>query len=380
MTDLPMIYEPWFDRSEYLDRLARVQAALSDRGQDALLAFQPETVTWLTGFFTRGYGSFQCAIVPAGGEPVLICRDVEEFYLDSTCVFPGRAMWSDTDDPVGVAAAAMKAALGTSARVAVELGAWTLSVARYRQLTEALPDYVVTDGSDLVRSMRLIKSPAEIALQCRAGKAAEAGMRAAIDTARPCTSEREIAAEICAAMIRAGSDLPGPGVMSSEERAYHLHGGYSDRVLSGGDLVQIETTPNVRHYHARFMRPIRVGEASDEDRRIVEQLIAIQDAALAEVRPGVPATLPDAIYREGVLSAGLRETYTNKTFYSVGLLLQPSGGEPLEAVPTSTWSFTEGMTFHTYVLARGFGMSETIAVTRDGFERLTNFPRQLFVS
>lgn len=60
----------------------------------------------------------------------------------------------------------------------------------------------------------------------------------------------------------------------------------------------------------RFMRPIRVGEASDDDRRTVERLIAIQDAALA----------------------------------------------------------------------RGFGMSETLLITESGYERLTQFPRQLFVS
>lgn len=204
-------------------------------------------------------------------------------------------------------------------------------------------------------------------------------MQAAIDACAPGVSEREMAAEVCAAMIRAGSDLPGPGVMSSGERAYHLHGGYSDRVLAAGDTVQIETTPNVKHYHARFMRPIKVAEASDEDWRLAETLIAIQDAALSEVRPGVAAAVPDAVYREGVLSAGLRKTYTNKTFYSVGLLLHPNGGEPLEATQGSTWTFAPGMTFHTYVLARGFGMSETIAVTDNGIERLTNFPRALFI-
>ena len=205
-------------------------------------------------------------------------------------------------------------------------------------------------------------------------------MQAAIDAAGSGVSEREIAAEICSAMIRAGSDLPGPGVLSSGERAFHLHGGYSDRVLRPGDVVQVETTPNVRHYHARFMRPIRVGAASSEDHQVVETLIAIQDAALEEVRPGVPASIPDRIYRDGVLSAGLRETYTNKTFYSVGLLLHPSGGEQLEAIPGSEWKFETGMTFHTYVLAKGFGMSETIAVTESGIERLTNFPRRLFVA
>ncbi len=376
----PLIFEPWFSRAEYEARLARVQAALIERGLDGLLAFQPETVTWITGFFTRGYSSFQLAVIPAEGAPVLVCRDVEEFYLDATSVFPNRAMWTDSDDPIRVAAAAIRKRLSDRARVGVEMQAWPLSVGRFETLRSALPGCRFEDESGLTGRMRLIKSPAEIAWQRQAARAAEAGMQAAIDSAGVGVSEREMAACICAAMIRAGSDLPGPGVMSSGERAFHLHGGYSDRTLEHGDLVQIETTPNVRHYHARFMRPIRVAEATDEDHRIAEQLIAIQDRALAEVRPGVPATEPDAIYRDGVLSAGLRETYTNKTFYSVGLLLQPSGGERLEAAPGCRWQFEAGMTFHTYVLARGFGMSETIAITENGCERLTDFPRRLFVA
>jgi Xaa-Pro dipeptidase len=38
------------------------------------------------------------------------------------------------------------------------------------------------------------------------------------------------------------------------------------------------------------------------------------------------------------------------------------------------------MVFHTYVLADSFGFSETIAITETGFERLTQFPRRLFVT
>lgn len=370
----------WFDPAEYRDRLARVQAGLKARGLDALLAFQPETVTWVTGFFTRGYGTFQFAIIPAEGEPTLFCRDVEEYYLDATCVFPDRVMWTDSDDRILLAARTIAARLAGAQAIGVEMGAWVLNAQRWEAIRAALPALRIEDQSLLVPAMRFVKSPAEIAYQRVAAKAAEAGMRAAIDSAGVGVSEREMAAEICAAMIRAGSDLPGPGVMSSGERAFHLHGGYSDRVLERGDIVQIETTPNSRHYHARFMRPIRVAQASEADHALAEQLIRIQDAALAEVSPGVAATVPDAVYREGVLSAGLRESYTNKTFYSVGLLLQPNGGEPLEAHPGADWVFEENMVFHTYVLARGFGMSETIRVTATGHERLTNFPRQLFVS
>ena len=370
----------WFEPSEYHGRVARVQTALRAKGLDALIAFQPESVTWLTGFFTRAYSSFQFAIIPANGAPTMFCRDVEEYYLDSTCVYADRALWNDSQDTTAVAADIIRARLGATAVVGAELGSWTVSVARFEKLKSLLPGLTWHNEQSLVERMRLIKTPAEITYQRRAGKASEAGMQAAIDSAKVGSTERELAAAICDAMIRAGSDLAGPGVMASGERAYHLHGYYTDRVLEHGDIVQIETTPNVRHYHARFMRPIRVAHASDEDYRIVEQLVAIQDAALATIKPGVAATVPDAIYREGVLSAGLRETYTNKTMYSVGFMLLPISGENLEASPVADWSFAVGMTLHTYVLAKGFGMSETIAITPDGYERLTNFPRKLFVS
>ncbi len=201
-----------------------------------------------------------------------------------------------------------------------------------------------------------------------------------MDTARAGVSEREVAAAIVAAMIRAGSDHPGPGPLSSGERAFHLHGGFTDRVLRRGDTLQCETTPAVKHYHARFMRTIKIGTAEPAEIDKLAAIIAVQDEALAAVRPGVQASVPDAIYREGILSRGLRKDYTNKTFYSVGLMMPPVGGEALEAAPGATWTFEPGMVFHTYVLADSFGFSETIAITRDGHERLTQFPRQLFVT
>ena len=128
------------------------------------------------------------------------------------------------------------------------------------------------------------------------------------------------------------------------------------------------------------MRTIKIGHATDAERRKLDTIVAIQDAALAAVRPGAPAAEADRLYREGILGAGLRKDYTNKTFYSIGLMMPPTGGESLEAAPGCTWIFEPGMVFHTYVLADSFGFSETIAVTEQGWERLTTYPRALIVT
>jgi Xaa-Pro dipeptidase len=371
---------PWFGRQEYLDRVSRLQKVMRAVGVEALLAFQPESVTWLTGFFTRGYSTFQFAFVPAEGEPSVFCRDVARYYLDRTSVFGGHGVWADGEDRFAAAASFVRARLAGARRVAAELDAWQMTAQRYLALKAALPEIDLIDADGAVAKLRLIKSPAEIAYQRRAAKAAEAGMQAALDTARAGVSEREVGAAIVAAMIRAGSDHPGPGPLSSGERAFHLHGGFTDRVLRRGDTLQCETTPAVKHHHARFMRTIKIGSASQPEEAKLQAIIEVQDTALAAVRSGVVASIPDAIYRDGILGRGLRKDYTNKTFYSIGLMMPPVGGEALEAAPGATWTFEAGMVFHTYVLADSFGFSETIVITETGFERLTQFPRRLFVT
>ena len=377
---LPLLDAPWCPANEYRERLGRVRHEISARGLDGLVLFQPESVTWLTGFYTRGYGSFQCVLVPPEGEPLTCCRDMEAYYLERTGVFAPHVFWSDADDPVRVAAEAIARRFGPAPRLGVELDAWPLTARRFHRLFPPSAGATVEDVSEALAVLRRVKSPSEIALIRRAAEAAESGMAAAAATARAGITERMLAAAISEALIRAGSDMPGPGVLSSGERAFHLHGSYTDRELAAGQTVQFEVLACVRHYHARFMRTIKVARASAEDFRLAERLIRIQDDAIAAVAPGVRATVPDAIYRDGVLSAGLAERYTNKTFYGVGLLLPPSGGEGPEASPAADWTFAANMTFHTYVLARDFGFSETILVTGTGCERLTNYPRALIVA
>jgi Xaa-Pro dipeptidase len=370
----------WFIPSEFEQRLGRVQAEIKSRGLAGAVLFQPETVTWVTGFFTGGHGYLQLAIVPADGPPALVCRDVSRYYAERTSAFDRTFYWSDGQDILGVAVDAIRATVGVNERLGIDLDAWPLSAGVYADLRKRLPRATFADVGPEVARLRLIKSQAEIGYQRRAARAAEEGMAAGLAAAKVGATERDVAAAVSSAMILAGSDTPGPGVLSSGERAFHLHGRATDRVLERRDTLQLETCPHVRQYHARFMRTIKVGSASTEDRDFLGALIDIQDRALATVRPGVPAIVPDRIYREGILATGRVARYTNKTFYSIGLLIDPHGAEPLEATPTATWVFEPGQVFHTYVLVAGFGFSETILITESSWERLTTFRRELLIS
>lgn len=219
-----------------------------------------------------------------------------------------------------------------------------------------------------------------------AGRIAELAMEAGVAATHEGGNELDIAAAISSTMVLAGSSSADPNPMATGERAAQVHSTFEARTLRRGDDVHLEVNPCVHYYYTRFFRPVKVGVATDEEQDLAQTLLGIQDRALAEVGPGVPVSVPDRIIREGIADAGLRlppplhelATYPFVTFYSVGLSFPPIQ-HTFSAHKAAPWEFRAGMTLHTWIMVR-FPFSETIVITDDGYQRLTNYPRRLLVA
>lgn len=370
-----------FSDTEYLDRLTRCRALMHQQHLDALLVFEPENVTYLTGFFTEGYNtSFQFALITLDSDPVTVTRRAESYWLERTCAYTENAIyWLDGEAPADIVKAVLKETGVVSGRIGIEARSWRAPALLFREIVSHLSAATAIELGNEVSRLRQIKSEAEICLLRRAGKIADLMMETAIGAARPGVSERDLASRISREAILAGSDWAHPGCISSGVAAREIHANYSDRVFQNDDLVFAEVVPQVRGYHARFMRSIVIGRPSPGFVNLAEHLTEVQDRALAEVRAGRSCAAADRIYRSGILASGAVDTYPNKTFYGVGLLLLPNTLEPLEVTAGTNFEFQTGMTFHTYLAVDGFNLSETIVVTDTGFERLTNFTRDLIV-
>ncbi len=372
--------EPWFPVEEYRERVARVQRLIRDADLDLLLAFHPASVTWLTGFFTTAYMLFSVAIVPREGDPTVICRDNEEYWLRRTGVFDDVVFWVDGEggNPAAIVRRALEGLGATGARIGIE-SAFPYGIALAEGLAHELPDVTFVDlGAAVVAQLREIKSPAEIELTRRASRAVEAGTAAGIAATRAGVTERDVAAAISSALILAGSDVAGPGPMGSGERARHLHATFEDRVLQTGDTVVLEVDGCVHHYYSRFFRTIKVGLATAEERAFAQRVIDLQDEAWTHVRAGAPVATADRVLRSGI-EALTGRPYTNNSFGSVGLTLYPPA-PALLAVASSDWAFEAGQVFHSYAKVDWMFISETILVTDDGYDRLTCSPRELVVT
>ena len=80
---------------------------------------------------------------------------------------------------------------------------------RYKALLARLGVSDLADGSGLIKHVRRVKSPREIAYIRQAGRYCEASLRAAVEAARPGATENDVAAAAYQVMYAAGGEFLG---------------------------------------------------------------------------------------------------------------------------------------------------------------------------
>ena len=213
----------------------------------------------------------------------------------------------------------------------------------------------------------------------RTAETIEQALQAGIDACTEGNTEREIGAIVAERLVHAGADTPRIGVIGSGERLLQVHGGLSDRVLQQGDLVRLEMSNAVNRYWARIMRMVSIGEPSAEDRERYELLRRLQDEQLSQLQPGAIPLELDAIVRDRLPED---EWAMQLTGYALSFH-EPSviGGDidRFRIAADETRPLEAGMVLHIYVTCGPMSVSETVAITDDGCERLTTYPRDLVV-
>ncbi|MCW2240087.1 M24 family metallopeptidase [Azospirillum canadense] len=371
-----------FTTAEYESRLTAVRAQMQARGVDVLLVDQTEFLSYLTGFGPSETMHRAC-LVPLSGEPVMVLRAIDVAPFQEHTWLTRHVAFADWEDPVAVLADTLRRNGWAGVRLGLDEDSYCMTVRRFRALQAALPDARFVDFSGVLDVLRARKSVTEIAYIRKAASIADLAMAEAIAVAGEGKSERDAAAAASHAFVRLGADTGRAGPITAGTGLGFLHGHLHSRAMSAGEILHLELIPTVNGYGARLMRPAVIGAPTDEQRHTAETLIHIQDQQFAAMRPGTLAREVDAIAREGILGAGLRDSYSNVTGYTLGHY-PPSTPRTSDFtrvfLPTSDWVLETGMTFHMYVSAWGIAFSETILVTDHGAERLTQTARCLFVA
>lgn len=228
------------------------------------------------------------------------------------------------------------------------------------------------------------KTEREIARVRLANQVADFGLAAFIRESVPGKCESEIAAAVESAVLIQGEGYKGVALARAE--AEIISGPRtgsawdfpttSNRRVEKGDLVLIELAVVADGYWSDLTRTVVAGTFSDEQRRLATAQRAAYQAALQAMKPGVPATAPDAAGRKALEPFGMRDLFVHHTGHGIGFRYH----EPIPFVhPDSTGVLGAGMITSLepglYGGTFGYRVEDNVLITPTGAEPLCHSPR-----
>ena len=372
-----------FPQEEYDARLARVRAQMAAQGIEALFVHTPANQCYLTGFQTLNLYDYSCLFIPIERVVFFQVWEMEEGNVSLTSRIEDVVVNTALDDPVAVTQDILRGRNLLGRRVGVEADTPFLTPGRYDALSQVLPNLI--NAYDLVKLVRLVKSPAEIGYVRQAARVTEAGMQAGLDAIGEGATDQDVARACYEEVIGRGSEyMCIDPIITTGRRSGIPHTTHKRTAVQPGDNVFIEIGACIERYSAPIMRTAVQGSPSANVQRTTEASFASLDNAMAAMKPGVSG---DEVARAGW--AGIEMDRSEVFFhgvvaYSIGLGFPPNWGDYRLYLTKGEETLLEaGMLFHLPIAIRDVGhycvgFSETVVITKTGCEQLTQFERQLF--
>lgn len=371
-----------FSAAYYRDNLSLIQRDIREKGLAAAAIFDPESIFWLTGYRSIGYFTFQCVIVKREGGPIMVSRLVNKAIATLNPNIAHFIGVDDTQDSVSVLAQALVGDVTSADVIGVETGATYLSVRDWQALSRMVTCQL-RDWGGVIERARMVKTPAQLDCMRRASIAAVAGLDAAVKSIAPGRTENDLAAAMLHAATAAGSEYTRVPLVVTGKATGVCFTTWERRPIRHGDVVLLEAAANINRYHAIIARTCIAGRATPEHKRWAGLVIDSLHRAIAAIRPGVTSGKVDAACRSIYEEAGVGDYFDHRTAYAIGIGFPPNWAEGrfLSIRPGDPTVLEPGMTFHVVpsLFFPDFGVwfSESVAVTDDGCEVLTNYPQKL---
>jgi ectoine hydrolase len=385
-----------FEKAEFIDRLNKIKKEMQNKEIDTLISTDPANMNYLSGYDGYSFYVIQGVIVLLDEEePIWIGRNMDrpgaEFttWLSSENIigYGDDYVQSETKHPMHFFADLLKAKGITNGKIGIELGQDSFNVTSYLELQNKLPNCQLKDASFLVNKVRMIKSDTEIKYMKLAGEITVNAMKAAIDSTREGVRESDVAASIYQKLITGTDDYVGdyPAIiplMSSGEKIAAPHLSWTNRKYRKDDIVTLELSGCLHRYHTPLARTLYIGTPSQKYMDIVNVVLEGLHEMLDFIKEGT--TCDEVAGRWNKILSKSSITKESRVGYPIGIGYPPDWGEQTISIrPGDKSILQENMTFHIlpalFQADTGFVVSESIRVTENGCERLTDLPHNLFL-
>lgn len=284
-----------FEAAEFAARLARSQALMAAQGIAGLLLMTEAEVRYFSGFHTLFWQSPTrpwFLFVPVEGKPIAVIPEIGAALMRQTWVEDIRT-WSapaPQDDGISLLQDVLSSYAAQGARIGVMKGhetALRMPLGDYERLIASLPGLRLCDATPLVRSLRMVKSEAEIAKLSHICAIGSRSFAAVPDIAHEGQPLEDLFRAFRREALAQGADDVPYLVGGADQGGYHdVISPPSRRPLRAGDVVMLDTGATWDGYFCDFDRNFAIGRADDLSRRAYDTLWRATEAGIAAARPG----------------------------------------------------------------------------------------------
>ena len=305
---------PNVDTSVYLDRLARVRAAMTEQHVDMLLLSVGHDRPYLTGYTAMPLERLTVLVVPRDGDATMVIPALEApRVVERPGVFDVLP-WTETEDPTSIVG---KLAAG-SRRIAVGDQMWA------RFLVELMPHVAGAEyrrSVDVVGALRMIKDRAEIDALTAAGAAVDriAGELQRGEIPLVGRTEAQVSADLSRRIIEEGHDKVNFAIVAAGENAASPHHHAGSRVILPNEIVLCDFGGTMAGYCSDTTRCVFTGDVPAD---IAEAYAVLQEAQRVGASAGVVGTScqdVDRATRTVIDDAGYGEYFIHRTGHGIGM-------------------------------------------------------------
>ena len=379
---------------EYRERTARLAAYARDEGLDGVALFDPAYVLYYVGFAFVPTERPMAFVLNADAEGGMLVPRLEREHAQANALvsevadypeYPGEAHPSE----------ALRSLLGKLGleRVGADHDGypWVLGY-RGPTLTDLVGAAPVKITA-FVEDQMAIKSAAEIELIRESAKWGNLAHVLLQRYTRPGLTEVEVSQRATNEATLAMLDAIGPIYRAQNAFFEGASAGYRGQIgrnaaiphsltaniaFREGDVLVTGASAPVWGYLSELERTMVIGEPAAEQRVMFDHMVALQDIAFEAIKPGAKCSDVDRAVRAYYDEHGLWDYWKHHVGHCIGLRYHEGPfldiGDDTEIKPGMVFTVEPGL----YAAGLGgFRHSDTVAVTEDGIEFLTYYPRDL---
>lgn len=388
----------------------RLNKLMNEEGLDVVVASTPENVVYLSGFWSLGHwvlkGTQVYVVYPKDEtkQPVIVIPESELDLLAQTpswireIATYGKFVVEGVEctdleeeeerlhnyvrisNPVSSGPEALVRVIESlnlsNSRIGIDES--NLSPQAFKWISEQLKGEIVP-AYNFLQKVRMVKTEEEIRRLKKAASITELGMKAVMEAVENGITEKQLYKVFENTVVQQGA-RPVLYCIAVGSHSAFPNAVPTERKIKQGDILRFDIGCIYKHYYSDIARICVLGEPTDKQIKYYQALLKGEQEAIKMIKPGVHASALFNKAVEIVQKNGIPHYRRHHCGHGIGIEIY----DPPLIAPNSTIKLEENMVLNveTPYYELGFGglqVEDTLVVTANGYEYLTELPRDLII-